>query len=122
MKISTNFALFLAVCAVNFSVAEEGMYPVSEITRLNLQSHGLKMAPGEIFNADKTCLIDGLCQVNRCTGSFVSPQGLIITNHHCAYRAIQKASSSENDFLKDGFEAENLAMEIPAPGLSLIHI
>ena len=77
------------------------------------------MAPTDIFNTDQVCLVDGICKVNGCTGSFVSPDGLIITNHHCAYRAIQNASSSDNDYLKDGFQAKTRADEVPAPGYTV---
>lgn len=99
--------------------ADEGMFPISEIARLDLIAKGLEMDPADIFNADKTCLIDGICRVSGCTGSFVSPKGLIITNHHCAYRAIQSASSTEHDFLQDGFQAKQLGEEIPATGYTV---
>lgn len=99
--------------------AEEGMFPVSDIARLNLQAQGLQMSPNDIFNPDATCLIDGICKVNGCTGSFVSPNGLVITNHHCAYRAIQSASTADNDLLKNGFQAKTQAAEIPAVGYTI---
>lgn len=99
--------------------AEEGMYPISEIDKLDLQARGLELRAEELFSTDETCLVDGICRVNGCTGSFVSPQGLIITNHHCAYRAIQSASTEQNDYLADGFQAANLAAEIPAKGYTV---
>ncbi len=99
--------------------ADEGMFPVSEIGKLDLPSKGLVMAPGDIFNPNQVCLVDGICKVNGCTGSFVSPNGLIITNHHCAYRAIQSASTTEKDFLADGFQAKTLSDEIPAKGYTV---
>lgn len=99
--------------------ADEGMFPISELERLKLSEKGLRLTPEQIFSADKTCLVDGICRVNGCTGSFVSPRGLIITNHHCAYRAIQAASSTENDYLKDGFIPKNPGDEIPAPGYTV---
>src|SRR5690606_35164631 len=54
-----------------------------------------------------------------CSGSFVSPNGLIITNHHCAFSAVQQASSPERNYLEDGFVAESREQEIPATGLSI---
>lgn len=99
--------------------ADEGMFPISEIDNLDLAAKGLKLAPEDIFNADKTCLIDGICRVNGCTGSFVSPRGLIITNHHCAFRAIQSASTTEDDFLQNGFQAKTMGDEIPAIGYTV---
>lgn len=99
--------------------AEEGMFPISEIANLNLKAKGLEIDPSEIFNPNKTSLIDGICRVNGCTGSFVSPNGLIITNHHCAYRAIQGLSTADNDFLKDGFQAKNQDAELHATGYTV---
>ncbi len=104
----------LATCGL--SMADEGMFPISAIDRLKLQERGLKLTSDQIFNANETCLVDGICRVNGCTGSFVSPDGLIITNHHCAYRAIQSASSPGNDWLKNGFFGKTREEEIPAPG------
>lgn len=111
-------ALLLLVC-VSRAKAEEGMFPVSEIGRLGLSEKGLKLTADEVFNPDRTCLVDGICKVNGCTGSFVSPQGLIITNHHCAYRAIQSSSSTTNDYLRDGFQANSFGAEIPAKGYTV---
>ena len=119
MTARKTLALLLTTLLSSFTFADEGMYPVSEIGRLNLPSHGLGMQPSDIFNTDQVCLVDGICKVNGCTGSFVSPEGLIITNHHCAYRAIQNASSSENDYLKDGFQAKTQTDEVPAPGYTV---
>ncbi|MGC6448051.1 MAG: S46 family peptidase [Rubripirellula sp.] len=101
------------------SWAEEGMFPISDIGGLNLKGKGLSLTAEEIFNPDQTCLADGICKVNGCTGSFVSPKGLIITNHHCAYRAIQSLSTTSNDYLKDGFQAQSLENEIPAAGYTV---
>ena len=119
MIVRKSLVLLVAIFASNFAFADEGMYPVSEISRLDLPSHGLTMQPADIFNPDQVCLVDGICKVNGCTGSFVSPRGLIITNHHCAYRAIQNASSSDRDYLQDGFQAKVMTDEIPAPGYTV---
>ena len=113
-----TFAL-LSVFVSSQIRADEGMYPISEIAGLNLSQKGLQLTALEVFNPNATCLIDGICRVNGCTGSFVSPEGLIITNHHCAYRAIQSASSTKNDFLKDGFQAKTRETEIPAAGYTV---
>ena len=112
-------ALLMLFAVANLAEAEEGMYPISEVGRLDLASQGLKLASEDIFNADRTCLIDGICKVNGCTGSSVSSRGLIITNHHCAYRAIQSSSTTTNDYLRDGFIAKTLGAEIPAKGYTV---
>ncbi len=115
----TGLMLAGMIIPVNEMKAEEGMFPVSEIGRLNLQQHGLKMQADQIFNADQTCLVDGICRVNGCTGSFVSPDGLIITNHHCAFRAIQSLSTRERDYLNDGFQASSRTAELHAKGYTV---
>jgi hypothetical protein len=121
----SRFQAHLAILAVLSAVAvrtpanaDEGMYPVSEIASLHLMEKGLEIPPREIFNPDpdQTCLIDGICKVNGCTGSFVSSDGLIFTNHHCAYSAIQRASTAGNDLLQNGFIAASRGDEVPAPG------
>ena len=125
MAVSSRFAALAVYGSCFFFwltgwlASDEGMYPVSEIGKLNLPAQGLKMLPSDIFNPNQACLIDGICKVNGCTGSFVSPHGLIITNHHCAYRAIQSASTTENNFLADGFQARTLVDEIPAKGYTV---
>ena len=116
---SSYASLLLFLVFISFVRAEEGMYPISEIGGLGLADKGLKLTVEDVFNADQTCLIDGICKVNGCTGSFVSPRGLIITNHHCAYRAIQSSSSTGNDYLRDGFQAKGLRDEIPAQGYTV---
>lgn len=64
--------------------ADEGMFPMSELSQLDLAAKGIQLTADQLFNPQSVSLVDGVCRVNGCTGSFVSPQGLIITNHHCA--------------------------------------
>jgi hypothetical protein len=99
--------------------AEEGMYPISQLGSLDLRSKGLELTADQIFNPQATCLLDGICRVNGCTGSFVSSQGLIITNHHCAFGAIQSASTPTQDLLSEGFHAPSREQEIPARGYTV---
>ena len=116
----SRFAVpFALVAFIGLARADEGMFPISGIGGLDLAAKGLKLTTEEVFNADEICLVDGICKVNGCTGSFVSPRGLIITNHHCAYRAIQSSSSTANDYLRDGFQAKDLGEEIPAKGYTV---
>ncbi len=95
--------------------ADEGMFPMSELGKIDLKAKGIELTAEQLFNPNGISLVDGVCRVNGCTGSFVSARGLIITNHHCAYDAIQKASSRERDLLANGFSAATLQDEIPAP-------
>lgn len=99
--------------------ADEGMFPVSELKKLNLQEKGLQLRSDDLFNLEQVSLVDGICRVNGCTGSFVSSDGLIITNHHCAFDAIQKASTPTNDLLANGFIAKTKQDEVRAVGFTV---
>ncbi len=118
-KHTVSIILIIVVLLCNFLSAEEGMYPLSEIHKLDLQAKGLEIELSELYNPDGISLIDGICNVSGCSGSFVSEKGLILTNHHCAYRAIKNASTAENDFLENGFFAQNLSEEFPAKGYTV---
>ncbi|GHE30730.1 S46 family peptidase [Sphingobacterium griseoflavum] len=112
--------LLVTASAFNFSaIPDEGMFPLSELARAGLKKAGLKIAEKEIYNPGQIGLVDALVQVSGCTGSFVSPNGLIITNHHCAFSAVQLASSPEFNYLKNGFVANGLEQEIEAKGLTI---
>ena len=97
---------------------EEGMYPITSLAKLNLKAKGLKIDPAAIYNPKGTSLIEGVVQLSGCSGSFVSPDGLIITNHHCVFGAVQAASSVEHDYLTHGFLAGTRPEEIRARGMT----
>ena len=99
--------------------SDEGMFPISELERLHLSEKGMQLTDKELFHPGQVSLVDGICRVNGCTGSFVSSNGLIITNHHCAFDAIQKASTSARDLLADGFIANKLGDEVSAPNYTV---
>ena len=107
--------VFLIVMPAAGLQAEEGMWPLSEIHKLDLTSRGLLMDPLELYNPDGVSLIDGIINLSGCTASFISSDGLILTNYHCAFRAIQSATSAENDLFEDGFMAEDRSKELSAP-------
>ena len=122
MKSFIRFAFAIALgsfCLRSIGNADEGMFPISELKRLNLQEKGLELSPEELFNSEGLSLLDGICRVNGCTGSFVSSDGLIITNHHCAFDAIQKASTPTNDLLANGFIAKTKQDEVRAVGFTV---
>jgi len=98
------------------AAADEGMFPISEIMKLNLRSKGLLIDPAEIFATDKS-LIFAIVSVGA-TGSFVSADGLFITNHHVAFGAVQAASTAEHDYLRNGFLARTRTEEIQAKGMT----
>ncbi len=96
--------------------ADEGMWMPHQMKDLNLKSQGLRMDPGELYKKDGTGLMSAVVNLGGGTGEFVSPEGLVLTNHHVAYGAVQRASSKEKDYITDGFLAWTRGEEIPAQG------
>ena len=96
---------------------EEGMFPLSELKNIDVKKAGLKITPQELYNPSGTSLIDAIVRVGGCTGSFLSSEGLIVTNHHCAFSYVQAISDVKNDYIKLGFLAQNREQEVPAKGL-----
>jgi hypothetical protein len=111
-----GIAIFLSFTSLLSNAPEEGQYPLSEIKKLDLQKAGLLISRDDIYNPNGISLIDALVKVNGCTGSFVSPDGLIITNHHCAFAGVNAASTPEHNYLEDGFLATSRDKEISAKG------
>lgn len=98
------------------ALAEEGMWPLSEIHKLSLKERGLKIEVEDIYQPGQKSLIDAVVIVGRCTGAFVSPSGLILTNFHCALPAAQNAGG---DHIESGFSARSLGEEVPAKGYTV---
>ena len=109
--------------------ADEGMWLPMFVERLNyvdMQKMGLQLTPEELYSINHSSLKDAIVGLGSeaqprgffCTGEIVSEHGLLFTNHHCGYGAIQKLSSDEHDYLKDGFWAKNYGEELPAPDMT----
>lgn len=116
----TAIALMLAM--IQPSKADEGMWLPSLISqRINdMQEKGFKLSAEDIYSINQASLKDAVMLFGSgCTGELVSDEGLLFTNHHCGYSAIQKLSSVEHDYLKDGFWAMNRSQELPAAGLTV---
>lgn len=109
--------LFLLLTSLTNKKHDEGMFPLSDLKNLDLQKLGLKISSQELYNPNGTSLIDAIVRVGGCTGSFVSADGLIVTNHHCAFGYAAAASTTTNNYAKHGFLANKPAEEIPAKGL-----
>lgn len=120
----------LMVVAVLFSAmplkADEGMWLLPLLEKFNIkkmQELGCKLSAKEIYDINNTSLKDAIVIFGGgCTGEVISNKGLLITNHHCGYGSIQKLSSVEHDYLKDGYWAMNNSQELPAEGLSVTFI
>src|SRR5690606_25266578 len=81
---------------------------------------GLEIPVSQLYNADGTGLNQAIVLFGRgCTGEVISPQGLLLTNHHCGYGTVQGLSSSEKDYFAQGFWAMSREEEIPCPGLTV---
>jgi hypothetical protein len=100
------------------SKPDEGMFPLSDIKNINLNEKGLKISVDEVYNPDGVSLVDALVKIGGCTGSFVSSEGLIITNHHCVFGIVSDLSTVENNYLDNGFLAETREKELSAKGLT----
>lgn len=105
-------AVVLMFCSFRPASPDEGMFLLSQITGLNLNDNGLKIPVSELYNPDGVSLIDALVRLDGCTGSFVSDQGLIITNHHCAFGAAAAISSKDHNYIENGFYAETMEKEV----------
>jgi hypothetical protein len=111
------FALFSATSRGN-----EGMWLLDSIDELpidRLKARGLKLAPEEIYSPKGGGIADAVVKVGGATGSFVSPEGLIITNHHVAFGAAQRQSTPEHNYIRDGFYARTRKQELPAIGYNI---
>ena len=120
----TRLALIAALTMMfSWSVrADEGMWLPSLISQriADMQEKGFKLEAEDIYSINQASLKDAVVLFGRgCTGELISPEGLLLTNHHCGYAQIQKHSSVEHDYLKDGFWAMNRSEELPNPGLSV---
>jgi Peptidase S46 len=118
------FVSILLIVTISFSLcAEEGMWIPVLLQQLNIkqmQDMGLKLSAEDIYSINHSSLKDAIVQFGGgCTAEIVSPNGLILTNHHCGLGSIQRLSSPQNDYLADGFWANSYGEELPCPGLTV---
>ena len=102
--------------------ADEGMWlPMLISQRIeHMHEKGFTLGAEDIYSINQASLKDAVVLFGGgCTGEVVSPEGLLFTNHHCGYGQIQKHSSVEHDYLRDGFWALSREEELPNPGLSV---
>jgi len=104
--------------------ADEGMWLLSLVEKLNMdemQELGLQLTADQIYNINGASLKDavGALDYGACTAELVSPDGLLLTNHHCGYDEIQYHSTLEDDYLKNGFWAMTREEELPNEGKTI---
>jgi hypothetical protein len=99
---------------IGWKSVDEGMWLLNNLPIHEMKAKGLQLSAEEIYSSTGPSLKDAVVLLGGGTGSFVSPEGLIITNHHVAYGAIQALSTVEHDYLNDGFLAKSRDEELPA--------
>jgi len=115
--------LLITMLSAPFVRSDEGMWIPVLIEKFNIeimQEKGFKLSADDIYSVNEACMKDAVMIFGGgCTGELISPEGLLITNHHCGYGRIQAHSSLEHDYLTDGFWAMSRDEELSNPGLSV---
>src|SRR5690554_1548870 len=119
-----TYLLLFVILFINRAVADEGMWLPSLVQKLNIaemQQMGFQLNAENIYSINNASLKDAIVALDRgsCTAELVSPDGLLLTNHHCGYGEIQTHSSTDHDYLQDGFWAMTREEELPNPGKSV---
>ncbi len=122
MNVKKYFVAAFAALLTCAAQADEGMWLLQLMKQQNsidmMKKQGLKLEADDLYNPNGVSLKDAVGIFGGgCTGEIISPEGLILTNHHCGYASIQQHSSVEHDYLTDGFWAMSRAEELPTPGL-----
>lgn len=111
--------LIVSLLCVVFVRGHEGMWLPILLDMDDMQRNGLKLSAEDIYSINQASLKDAIVHFGGgCTAEAISDQGLILTNHHCGYSAIQNLSSVENDYLGEGFWAGSMQEEMHCPGLT----
>ena len=114
------FALLLGLGSITAARADEGMWLIQCLDRAlekDMKARGLKLGAREIYNEEAGGLSDAVVSLGfYCSGSMISDDGLLITNHHCAFSDVAALSTPERNYLEDGFWALSREQEIPIPG------
>src|SRR5690349_11458742 len=126
MKLLKTLQLVVLLLITQISFADEGMWLPQLLQQLNekqMKSLGMKISASDIYNVNKGSLKDAIVSFGGfCTGEVISEKGLVLTNHHCGFDAIQNHSTLEHNYIRDGFWAKNAGEEIPNPGLFVTFI
>ena len=117
--ITTSLAL-MGVVAVGSAHADEGQWQPHQLKQLQSEFDrvGIELPASQVADLNQYPL-NAVVGLGYCSASFVSPKGLAVTNHHCAYGAIQNNSTPENNLIEKGFLAADLSKELPAGPLCL---
>ncbi|GAB4093662.1 S46 family peptidase [Flaviaesturariibacter terrae] len=127
MKRLLSLALLaLLLCVRSVAFADEGMWLPQLLQTLNekdMKKLGMKISASDIYNINKGSLKDAIVSLGGfCTAEVISTQGLLLTNHHCGFDAIQNHSTLDHNYIRDGFWSKNNGEELPNPGLTATFI
>ena len=126
MKFLKAIKLFTLLLLTQICFADEGMWLPQLLAQLNekqMKALGMKINAGDIYNINKGSLKDAIVSFGGfCTGEVISDKGLVLTNHHCGFDAIQDHSTLDHNYIRDGFWAKNTGEELPNPGLFVTFI
>jgi hypothetical protein len=126
MKIAKILLIAFLFLGVQVAKADEGMWLPQLLAKLNesrMKSLGMKISAADIYSINKSSLKDAVVSFGGfCTGEIISSKGLVLTNHHCGFDAIQNHSTLEKNYIRDGFWAKNTGEEIPNKGLFVTFI
>jgi len=114
-----------AVSLFSTSYAKEGMWIPATIKdrEADMKTMGLQIPVEKLYNDNGTGMNNAVVLFGKgCTGELISGKGLLLTNHHCGYGAVQGLSSSGNDYFANGFWAMNMQQEQPCPGLTVTFV
>jgi hypothetical protein len=116
----------MLLIGTHLAYADEGMWVLKELNERNMsrmRELGFESSFEQLYNDSTPCVANSVVIFGGgCTGITVSDKGLVLTNHHCGYPSLQKLSSVENDYLKDGFISQSAEQEIPVPDLSVYYL
>jgi hypothetical protein len=126
MKYLKHLLVVFCLSLVSLAKADEGMWLPLLLEKLNekhMKSLGMKISAKDIYNINAGSLKDAIVSFGGfCTGEVISSKGLVLTNHHCGFDAIQNHSSLEHNYIRDGFWAKNNSEELTNPGLFVTFI
>jgi len=126
MKSIKHLLVVLFVSIAALARADEGMWLPFLLEKLNekqMKSLGMKISAKDIYNINAGSLKDAIVSFGGfCTGEVISSKGLVLTNHHCGFDAVQNHSTLDHNFIRDGFWAMNNAQELTNPGLYVTFI
>ncbi len=133
IKRSLLLVVFVFSIFVGSVRADEGMWLLSLIGKNyeQMKAEGFQLTPEDIYSVNHSSLKDAVGALGNaeygkfgffCSSEIISPKGLVLTNHHCGYEAIQSKSTVDHDYLRDGFWAYNMSQEIPIEGMTISYL